>query len=112
MIQVQFSGDALEIEMRITPSPGYEGDLQGFDLIRRAIVEMIESFDTHFLEKEVGYAETNHFYSSVLGAVARHYMVDDDADRQLTVQVVLLEMIENLAEGGLLQEIVVNDPDN
>lgn len=103
----EVSSEAINIRLDVTPGFGYEGDAHGFDLLRRSIVHLIENYDTHLLEKEQGYEETEHFYSSVLSALARHYLIDDPVGRRVTVQQALEEMIENLTERGKLQEEVV-----
>jgi hypothetical protein len=108
-------GDGPRVKVAIAAGPGYEGDALGFDLLARGIVRIIEEFDTHLLEKGEGHAETLHFYASILSAVARHYMVDADPDleeRDRTVEEVLREMTEVLAQAGMLQETVTAGADN
>lgn len=106
MIQIMKEGPDLKLVMVAEPGSGYEGDMYGFDLMRRAIINLIEDMDTHLAEKEVDPNFPHFFYASILSAIARHYMMDDPIDREITVQQALQEIIDWLAAADMLQETI------
>lgn len=112
-MELKLINKAIEINMEINPGIGYEGDRYGMDLLTRAIVHLIENFDTHLAEKEVAaYWDTQQYYATILSAIARHYVVDCVVEREMTVEMVLAELIAGLVESGMLQEkLGVNSDD-
>jgi len=110
MFEYMMIGEGLSIRLEVKPVGGEPGDFSQFDLLRRAIVELIERFDTHHAEKADPGWNTSDFYASLLSVIARHYMVDaiDDpvADGQIPVHEVLADLIAALRrEGKLLEEV-------
>ena len=112
MFRAEFTHDAMTINLEVIPGPGYESDDRGFDLLGRAIVEMIESYDMQLLEKEHGHEEVMHVYSSFLRSIAHLYTLDDPNSRELTVQEALKELTGNLVSAGMLQEKITHDRDD
>lgn len=100
------NGLEITLSVKVQSDSGYEGDNRGFDLVTRTIVSLIENLDTHLAEKEDKAWNTNHFYASILSAVARHSMVDNPFDEEATVQEVLQSMIDFMVSEGMLQETI------
>lgn len=111
-MKLEMRSEAMEIKMEINPGKGYEGDPYGYDLLARAIVHLVEMFDTHSVEKEVGHGGAQQYYAAVLSAVARHYMMEDFGEREILVRDALTELITGLVKSGMLQEIISSGLDD
>ena len=114
-MKADIEGDGIRIKLEVIPVPGsgYEDEPYHFDLMRRAIASLIESYDSSHAEK-VNAEDGDFFRASVLRAIARHYMLDDVSgiETTTTVENALAELLGYLCMNGYLQETVTNKPDD
>jgi hypothetical protein len=107
-MNLEMYSEEMTIKLEVNPGPGYEGDPYGLDLQNRAIVSLIEHFDTHFAQEEGLYWENDQFYASILSAIARHSMVDMPDDITMSVYDVLIDLLKWLSSEGMLQETITS----
>lgn len=107
--------NGLHIELRVSqvPKGGYMASPFDFDLLNSALVTLITEMETEEVADEYDYAGHYFFWSSMLKAVAQHYVNSGPPSevRRVSVQKVLHEMIDFLLRNGHLTETLTNSGD-